>query len=664
MFYSQIILAKKGPLGKVWLAAHWGDKKLGRPQIFATDISASVDSIVHPQVPLALRVSGHLLLGVVRIYSRQVKYLMNDAQEAMLKIKLAFLPAAAGMGAGDPTAGIDLQAKQSDHQLNIANFGEYQDLVFEPVQIWPDGTATTAAGTGFQLPFDLHDETNAEDWEPAEFDEHEDFLLVQDERDREGDEENGAPPESLGRARMMRLPTPATGTPADYSIFTDYSAMSQPPQHLTQPNEEEWTAFDPDDDGPPPAPMDTDDDDEKEEAPPLVAGSAANESHVSDIEITRAAATGVNDSLASDMLSRGGGAASISRDKAPGEPITPGDERSARSDFPPANDDDIMMPLDDDDTQDAAAAAAAPALPPNPMEDPASLSLSVSQEGGDGERSGALSVGGLDESADAGSATGGTQHRKPTISSTRKRSLSQAKRPKKRKIHIDDAETELSDDFIKAMLKDTEDIVSQSVFDPAHIPDVDDEGDEDAVASKTTKVFVSSDKNKRSLDSFLSVDRQLTRPALGATGQLAPRLLRRWALNTAPVVGKPFPYALLNEAPPVAEAPRDGTEEEASQSDAESSERATRHQQKSSEKEDEDEEDMPPPLNDDDEFAPAPPEDDHNVPLPDGDDEMQPMVDETPNELDNSKSIGTYSCQLRIDNAVFVLMLTFCELLL
>ena len=46
MFYSQIILAKKSPLGKVWLAAHWGDKKLGRPQIFNTDIAQSVESIV------------------------------------------------------------------------------------------------------------------------------------------------------------------------------------------------------------------------------------------------------------------------------------------------------------------------------------------------------------------------------------------------------------------------------------------------------------------------------------------------------------------------------------------------------------------------------------------------------------------------------------------
>jgi cohesin complex subunit SCC1 len=61
MFYSQIILAKKGPLGKVWLAAHW-DKKLGKQQIFSTDIAVSVESIVNPTVPLALRVSGHLLL--------------------------------------------------------------------------------------------------------------------------------------------------------------------------------------------------------------------------------------------------------------------------------------------------------------------------------------------------------------------------------------------------------------------------------------------------------------------------------------------------------------------------------------------------------------------------------------------------------------------------
>jgi hypothetical protein len=39
-------------------------------------------------VPFALRMSGHLLLGVVRIYSRKVKYLLNDAQDALVKIKM------------------------------------------------------------------------------------------------------------------------------------------------------------------------------------------------------------------------------------------------------------------------------------------------------------------------------------------------------------------------------------------------------------------------------------------------------------------------------------------------------------------------------------------------------------------------------------------------
>lgn len=91
MFYSQVILARKGPLGKIWLAAHW-DKKLSKTQIFNTDLTESVESILNPTTPLALRVSGHLMLGVVRIYSRKVKYLIADCTEAMWKIKMAFRP--------------------------------------------------------------------------------------------------------------------------------------------------------------------------------------------------------------------------------------------------------------------------------------------------------------------------------------------------------------------------------------------------------------------------------------------------------------------------------------------------------------------------------------------------------------------------------------------
>ncbi len=45
------------------------------------------DSIINPEAPLALRLSGQLLLGVVRIYSRKINYLYSDCNEALVKIK-------------------------------------------------------------------------------------------------------------------------------------------------------------------------------------------------------------------------------------------------------------------------------------------------------------------------------------------------------------------------------------------------------------------------------------------------------------------------------------------------------------------------------------------------------------------------------------------------
>lgn len=47
------------------------------------------EAIVGQEVEvMALRLSGQLLLGVVRIYSRKAKYLLDDCNEALLKIKL------------------------------------------------------------------------------------------------------------------------------------------------------------------------------------------------------------------------------------------------------------------------------------------------------------------------------------------------------------------------------------------------------------------------------------------------------------------------------------------------------------------------------------------------------------------------------------------------
>ncbi|CAD6228706.1 unnamed protein product [Miscanthus lutarioriparius] len=103
MFYSQFILAKKGPLGTIWIAAHL-ERKLRKNQVADTDIGVSVDSIIFPDVPIALRLSSHLMLGVVRIYSRKVNYLFHDCSEALLKIKQAFRSTAVDLPPEESTA--------------------------------------------------------------------------------------------------------------------------------------------------------------------------------------------------------------------------------------------------------------------------------------------------------------------------------------------------------------------------------------------------------------------------------------------------------------------------------------------------------------------------------------------------------------------------------
>eukprot|EP00891_Asterochloris_glomerata_P002213 jgi/Astpho2/2213/gw1.00040.253.1_t len=89
MFFSTQLLSKKGPLATVWLAGHM-DKRLKKAQIIDTSISNSVDNIINSEAPLALRLSGQLLLGVVRIHARKVVFLYNDCNEAVVRLKQAF----------------------------------------------------------------------------------------------------------------------------------------------------------------------------------------------------------------------------------------------------------------------------------------------------------------------------------------------------------------------------------------------------------------------------------------------------------------------------------------------------------------------------------------------------------------------------------------------
>jgi len=53
MFYAHFVLSKRGPLSRIWLAAHW-DKKLTKAHVFETDLEDSVENIISPQVSLLI----------------------------------------------------------------------------------------------------------------------------------------------------------------------------------------------------------------------------------------------------------------------------------------------------------------------------------------------------------------------------------------------------------------------------------------------------------------------------------------------------------------------------------------------------------------------------------------------------------------------------------
>ena len=120
MFYSQGILAKKeSPLSKIWLAAHWS-KKLTKQDVFNADIEKGADAIMKPMdkgkhIPMALRVSGHLLVGLCRIYQRKVKYLFHDCSDALTKIKLA---------STQGTVNVDMAPAGGAVDIDVKGFGE------------------------------------------------------------------------------------------------------------------------------------------------------------------------------------------------------------------------------------------------------------------------------------------------------------------------------------------------------------------------------------------------------------------------------------------------------------------------------------------------------------------------------------------------------------
>ncbi|RZC63663.1 hypothetical protein C5167_025427 [Papaver somniferum] len=89
MFYSHQLLARKAPLGQIWMAATL-HAKINRRKLDKLNLVKICEEILNPSVPMALRLSGILMGGVVIVYERKVKLLLDDVSRLLVEINEAW----------------------------------------------------------------------------------------------------------------------------------------------------------------------------------------------------------------------------------------------------------------------------------------------------------------------------------------------------------------------------------------------------------------------------------------------------------------------------------------------------------------------------------------------------------------------------------------------
>ena len=90
----------------LWIAAHTPGK-LRRDQVADASVERAVAQVLYPDVPLALRITAHLLTGIVRVHAKQAVYLQQDCNDALLSLRQAFRAEDAmpwGSAGGTPAA--------------------------------------------------------------------------------------------------------------------------------------------------------------------------------------------------------------------------------------------------------------------------------------------------------------------------------------------------------------------------------------------------------------------------------------------------------------------------------------------------------------------------------------------------------------------------------
>ena len=88
MFYHVDLLGRKGRYSIWWRIAHNIDTKGTRREVRRADIKEGVESVLHAHIPIALRIQGFLMVGLVRSYdfkmtehSERVHHLLRRVSE-------------------------------------------------------------------------------------------------------------------------------------------------------------------------------------------------------------------------------------------------------------------------------------------------------------------------------------------------------------------------------------------------------------------------------------------------------------------------------------------------------------------------------------------------------------------------------------------------------
>ncbi|KAI5346926.1 hypothetical protein L3X38_014805 [Prunus dulcis] len=154
MFYSHQLLARKASLGQIWMAATM-HAKINRRKLDKLDIIKICEEILNPSVPMALRLSGILMGGVVIVYERKVKLLYDDVTRLLVEINEAWK----AKSVADPTV---LPKGKSQARKEAVTLPENEDIDIEGMLNFSNG-ATTMFQQTFYFAMYVNNDAGEED---------------------------------------------------------------------------------------------------------------------------------------------------------------------------------------------------------------------------------------------------------------------------------------------------------------------------------------------------------------------------------------------------------------------------------------------------------------------------------------------------------------------